>query len=84
MKYNTFQYLKKGNKHMLKRIKNTTKGFSLIELIVVIAIMVVLAAVLAPAILGYVEKSRAQKDSSAMDEVTNAITLSLAESTIYD
>ncbi|MEE0809148.1 MAG: prepilin-type N-terminal cleavage/methylation domain-containing protein [Acutalibacteraceae bacterium] len=69
---------------MLKRIKNTTKGFSLIELIVVIAIMVVLAAVLAPALLGYVEKSRAQKDSSAMDEVTNAITLSLAEPTIYD
>ncbi len=71
-------------KRILKRIKNTTKRYSLIELIVVIAIMVVLAAVLAPALLGYVEKSRAQKDSSAMDEVTNAITLSLAEPTIYD
>ena len=60
------------------------KGFSLVELIVVIAIMAVMAAVLAPALLGYVEKSRMQKDDSAMDEVVNAIQLSLADQEIYD
>lgn len=59
-------------------------GFSLVELIVVIAIMAVMAAVLAPALLGYVEKSRMQKDSSAMGEVTNAIQLSLADQNVYD
>ena len=63
---------------------NGKAAFSLVELIVVIAIMAVMAAVLAPALLGYVERSRAQKDDSAMDEVTNAITLSIADSTIYD
>lgn len=60
------------------------KGFSLVELIVVIAIMAVMAAVLAPALLGYVEKSRMQKDNSAMDEVVNAVQLSLADEKVYD
>lgn len=59
-------------------------AFSLIELIVVIAIMAVMAAVLAPALLGYVEKSRMQKDDSALNEVTNAIHLSLADAEVYD
>ena len=35
-------------------MKNENKGFSLVELIVVIAIMAVMVAVLAPALLGYV------------------------------
>ena len=35
--------------------KNNNKGFSLVELIVVIAIMAVLMVVLAPAMLRYVE-----------------------------
>ena len=43
-----------------------------------------MAAVLAPALLGYVERSRAQKDDSAMGEVTNAIQLSLADQNVYD
>lgn len=59
-------------------------AFSLVELIVVIAIMAVMAAVLAPALLGYVEKSRMQKDDSALNEVTNAIHLSLADAEVYD
>lgn len=63
---------------------NENKGFSLVELIVVIAIMAVLVAVLAPALLQYVERSRAQKDDSAMGEVTNAIQLALADQNAYD
>ena len=64
--------------------KNINKGFSLVELIVVIAIMAVLTAVLAPSLLAYVERSRAQKDDSAMGEVTNAIMLALADQDVYD
>ena len=71
-------------KRFLKKGCINRKGFSLVELIVVIAIMAVMAAVLAPALLGYVEKSRMQKDSSAMDEVVNAMQLSLADQEIYD
>ena len=64
--------------------ENANKGFSLVELIVVIAIMAVMAAVLAPALLGYVERSRAQKDDSAMGELTNAVKLALADQDVFD
>ena len=63
---------------------NKNKGFSLVELIVVIAIMAVMVAVLAPSLLQYVERSRAQKDDSAMGEVANAIMLGLSDQKIYD
>ena len=35
----------------MKKLKNNNKGFSLVEILVVIAIMVVLVGVLAPTIL---------------------------------
>ena len=57
----------------LKEMKKNNKGFSLVELIVVIAIMVVLIAVLGSAILGYVEKSKYSKDISALDSLNSAI-----------
>lgn len=73
---------------MKKELKNTkkknNKGFSLVELIVVIAIMAVLMAVLAPAMLRYVEKSRIQKDDSAVSEAANAAQLALADETVYN
>lgn len=60
------------------------KGFSLIELIVVVAIMAVLVAVLAPTLMRYVEKTRKQKDESAASEVRNAVELALAELEVYN
>ena len=67
----------KGMKNEMKKKNN--KGFSLVELIVVIAIMAVLMVVLAPAMLRYVEKARVQKDESAAAEVRNAVELALAD-----
>lgn len=60
------------------------KGFSLVELIVVIAIMAVLVGVLAPTLLRYVEKSRIQKDASAVAEVVQAARIAVAEETVND
>ena len=45
------------------------KGFSLVELIIVIAIMAILIAVLAPQYIKYVEKSRKAKDDKIAGEI---------------
>lgn len=61
-------------KLMNKKQKTTTnKGFSLVELIVVIAIMAVLVAVLAPAMLRYVENSRKSTDAQTVAGVVNTV-----------
>ena len=66
------------------RKNNINNGFSLVELIVVIAILVVFAAILIPSLLQYTENSRAQKDESAMDEVVNAVQLAMADQNCFD
>ena len=65
-----------------KRLGN--KGFSLVELIVVIAIMAVLVGVLAPTLIKNVEKSRESKDVQNLDSVKEAITTVLSDQKYYD
>ena len=55
------------------------KGFSLIELIIVIAILAVLVAVLTPQLLKYVERSREAKDRANVYAVYRAFQLAVME-----
>lgn len=64
--------------NMKKETKNN-KGFSLIELIIVIAIMAVLIGVLAPAYLRYVERSRQSSDIQAISTAMGSMRTAAAD-----
>lgn len=57
----------------MKKLAKNNKGFSLVELIVVIAIMAVLVGVLAPQLIKYVEKSRQATDIQNCDSIATTL-----------
>lgn len=68
--------LKKGEcnyeKKIQKYLSGEREGFSLIELIIVIAIMAILIGVVALVVLPYLESSRESTDRAALNEVATA------------
>ncbi len=60
------------------------KGFSLVELIIVIAIMAILAAAIAPALIRYIDKSRKADDLTAGGTINSAMSAALANEDAYD
>lgn len=63
--------------------KQDNKGFSLVELIVVIAIMAVLVAVLAPQFTKYIDRSRQSNDATTVAGIVTAAEVGIADSTDY-
>ena len=67
---------------MKKRIQNylsgNNEGFSLIELIIVIAIMAILVGVVALAVIPNLEKSRESKDLATLDTVCSGLGVAVA------
>ena len=50
-------------------MKKNNKGFTLVELIVVLVILAILAAILVPTLLGYIDRARSEKDFSTAQTV---------------
>jgi len=64
----------------MKKMNN--KGFSLVELIVVVLIMAIIAVALAPQVMKWVENSRKSTDCNNYDSVVSAVNVALADETV--
>lgn len=63
--------------------KTNNKGFSLVELIIVIAIMAILAGAIAPALIRYIDKSRKSNDVSAAKTIKTAVETAMSNEVTY-
>lgn len=61
----------------MKKIQKNKKGFTLIEMVLVIAIILILAAVLIISISGYIEKANSAK--SAVEEHNDSLDEAMAQ-----
>lgn len=66
----------------MKKMNN--KGFSLIELIIVIAIMAVLVAIIAPNLTKYLGSSKEKTDAKNIDEIVSQVKNCISDATIED
>lgn len=62
----------------IRKMKNQ-KGFTLVELIVVLVILAILAAMLVPALTGYIDKANDQKIKAATRQVVMAAQTEVSE-----
>ncbi|SDJ65311.1 prepilin-type N-terminal cleavage/methylation domain-containing protein [Lachnospiraceae bacterium G41] len=60
------------------------KGFSLVELIIVIAIMAILVGIMVPVMLHFIEKSNVSSDYQLADTIRSAVAYSIVDARVKD
>lgn len=65
-------------KRIQKYLSGSNEGFSLVELIIVIAIMAILVGVVALAVIPNLERSRESKDLATLDSACSALSVAVA------
>lgn len=65
----------------LRDKKKDNKGFTLVELVIVVAILAILVGILAPQYTKYVEKSRRAADASNLENLVTVIKTAASDST---
>lgn len=66
----------------MERLRNSKKGFTLVELIVVIAILGILAIIVVPKLGGYKTSAWAAADKASAKVIENAISLAIADGSL--
>lgn len=67
-----------------QRLSGNNKGFSLVELIIVIAIMAILAGALAPQLIQYLDQSRKGRDVETAQTIATAVNSALGSEVAYN
>lgn len=69
----------------MRKIKDrNNKGFSLVELVVVVLIMAIVAVALAPQVMKWVENSRISSDLELRADIENACILAMTEESAFE
>jgi prepilin-type N-terminal cleavage/methylation domain-containing protein len=75
--------MKKFIKNYLAKLQeNDKKGFSLVELIIVMAIMAILVGIVASQVLPYMDKSRQSKDQQKLSSLCTDLVSATAQSSV--
>lgn len=77
-------YIIKKEIDVMKKTKKNNKGFSLVELIVVVLIMAIIAVALAPQVMKWVGRSRVSNDISVYEQVYSNLQTSVADEKVWN